>query len=137
MPHYILSKVSVNCLVKKGDKILLVQQARPDHARGKWSVPGGKVDEGENFHDAVRREMKEEVGLDISAIKPIGIIHEAPYKTVKHIFLVSVEKGEIKFNESEILDVKWFTLNEIKEMGKSSLLRGEWIQQAIDLIFLQ
>lgn len=134
MAQYILSKVSVNCLIKKGNKILLVQQARPEHVKGKWSVPGGKVDEGENFQEAVSREIREEVGLYSISAKPIDIIHESPEKTVKHIFVVRAKEGKVKFNKDEILDVRWFTLAEIKKMKRKFLLRGEWIYNITKLI---
>lgn len=128
---HILVKVSVNCFIKQGDKLLLVKQARPEHVRGKWSVPGGKVDEGESFDEAVKREIKEEVGLHAVSITHLGIIHERPEKTVKHIFAVKVKNGKPRTRKDELLDAQWFTLKEIKKMKMQSLLRGEWIDEAI------
>lgn len=128
---YILTKVSVNCFIKKGGKFILVQQARPEHAYGKWSVPGGKINKGESFDEAVKREIKEEIGFRVVSITHLGIIHEQPGKTVKHIFAVKVKNGEPRTHKEELLDARWFTLEEIKKMKRQSLLRGEWINETI------
>jgi len=133
---YILSKVSVNCFIVKRGKILLVQQARPKHAHEKWSVPGGKINQGESFDEAVKREVKEEIGLNVDSLKFLGIIHENPEKTVKHIFLVKLKPGKIKICEEELLATQWFSFEAIKAMNTKFLLRGRWIYDAIKLYLL-
>lgn len=55
------------CLIYKGDKILVQERTKKD-----WpglTFPGGHVEKGENFHDSVIREVKEETGLTL--LKPI------------------------------------------------------------------
>ncbi|MHC1744274.1 MAG: NUDIX hydrolase [Syntrophobacteraceae bacterium] len=56
--------VGVGAIIFKGSQVLLVQRGR-EPAYGKWSVPGGLVEVGESLRDAVRREVREEVGLDV------------------------------------------------------------------------
>ena len=108
--------VAVNCIIKRKNKYLLVQQARPEKAKGKWNLPGGKVDIGESFSDALIREVKEEVGLDVIKYSYIGCKHEFPQETLKHFFIVSVFKGIIKFPKDELVDAKWFTIKEIENI---------------------
>lgn len=43
------------------------------HQAGTWDLPGGRIDPGENPHEALIRECKEEAGLGIRIIKPIGV----------------------------------------------------------------
>lgn len=53
----------VAAVIRREDKYLLC--LRPTHKRhgGRWEFPGGKVEEGESFEDALRRELAEELGL--------------------------------------------------------------------------
>ncbi len=56
--------VGVGAIIFNGNKVLLVKRGqRP--ALGKWSIPGGLVELGESLDSAVRREVREEVGLEV------------------------------------------------------------------------
>jgi len=56
--------VGVGAIIFRGDSVLLAQRGR-EPSYGKWSIPGGLVELGESLQDAVRREVREEVGLDV------------------------------------------------------------------------
>jgi 8-oxo-dGTP pyrophosphatase MutT (NUDIX family) len=49
-------------LFTNGEKILLLKRAEKGDSKGTWCLPGGKVEDGETFIDAARRESKEECG---------------------------------------------------------------------------
>ncbi|MBW3625517.1 MAG: NUDIX domain-containing protein [Armatimonadetes bacterium] len=67
-PYFINSATAVVGIVTdERGRILLIRRAR-DPGRGKWSAPGGFVDPGESAEDALRREMREEVGLELTSI---------------------------------------------------------------------
>lgn len=55
-------------------RILLVRR-RNDPGRGRWSVPGGRVEPGESDEQAVRREIAEETGLDVRPTRHVGAVH--------------------------------------------------------------
>lgn len=57
--------VGVGAVIFRENRVLLVQRGR-EPALGKWSVPGGLVELGESLEDAVRREVMEEVGLEVA-----------------------------------------------------------------------
>ncbi len=61
-PEYPL--VGVGAIIFRGTQVLLVQRGS-EPSYGKWSVPGGLVEVGESLGDAIRREVREEVGLEI------------------------------------------------------------------------
>jgi len=56
--------VGVGAILFRGREVLLVQRGR-EPSYGKWSIPGGLVELGENLRDAVEREVREESGLEV------------------------------------------------------------------------
>jgi len=64
--------IGVGAVVFKGDEALLIQRGKPPF-EGQWSVPGGKLKFGERLHDAVRREVREETGIEIDIIGLIDV----------------------------------------------------------------
>lgn len=57
-------------------RLLLIQRGQPP-AKGRWSLPGGRVEPGERAPDAVRREVLEETGLEIEVIREVGTVYRA------------------------------------------------------------
>jgi 8-oxo-dGTP diphosphatase len=75
----------VAAMIQVEDMILVVQRKEDEKAYKslKWEFPGGKVEEGERPEDAVIREVKEELQLDINPIAPVGrVVYEYPDSTV-------------------------------------------------------
>ncbi|PWU05264.1 MAG: NUDIX hydrolase [Terriglobia bacterium] len=67
-PKYPL--LGVGALIFEGDRILLTQRGKPP-LMGLWSLPGGLVETGENLDAAIRREVREETGLEV---RPLGVL---------------------------------------------------------------
>src|SRR5262245_25593591 len=64
--------VGIGALIFHGGRILLAQRGK-DPLKGWWSLPGGAVETGETLHDAVRREVREETGLEIAPVRMFEI----------------------------------------------------------------
>ena len=56
----------VSAMIRKKDKYLLIKQAKDTFHEGLWAFPGGKVEKNETPDDAIKREIKEETGLNIN-----------------------------------------------------------------------
>ncbi len=65
--------VGCGAAIVRDGRLLLVKRLRAPEA-GHWSLPGGKVDFGERVVDAIRREIREEIGLEIDLVRPLGIV---------------------------------------------------------------
>lgn len=59
-------------MILQGDSVVLVERGR-EPLKGRWSLPGGVVEAGERVEDALRREVKEETGLDVEVIELIEV----------------------------------------------------------------
>jgi len=110
----------VNAIIKnnKGDRVLIVKRKGGLHS-GKWAFPGGIVEKGETKEQALKREINEEVGLQIKKI--LRKIAEYNYPgednspSFGESYLVEVFNEKIKIN-SEISDFKWITLEELENL---------------------
>lgn len=65
MTHRLLLVTAIALLDEEG-RVLLAQRPEGKHMAGLWEFPGGKVDEGETPEEALVREMREELALDIA-----------------------------------------------------------------------
>lgn len=65
--------VGCGAAILRDGRLLLVKRLKAPEA-GCWSLPGGKVDFGERVGDAVRREIAEELGVEIALTRPLGFV---------------------------------------------------------------
>jgi len=116
-------ELTVLCLIENGDKILL-QNRQKKNWRG-YALPGGHVEPGESFIDAVIREMKEETGLTILDPRLAGV-KQFPIENGRYVVLlfkatkwtgtvVSSEEGQMEWIEyGKISNVK--TVDDFAEL---------------------
>lgn len=129
-----MNNVIVGVVVEKNGKYLLVQEAKAS-CRGKWNFPVGHLDPNETILAGAKREAKEETGCEIepTEICQIGnrVLKDGVF--ISLIFTADLLSEEIVFDTSEILDVKWFSYDEIVAM-KSELRNEVLILGAINNI---
>jgi len=105
-------------LQKRSDKLPLYP--------GRWdNSAAGHVDDGEDYLTAAKRELKEEIGLDVKTLEEIGnYYNEATHEWRKlnrfnRIYRLVIDpKQKIDFNPGEVSEVKWFSVNEAKKLIK-------------------
>ena len=105
----------VAAVIFKNNKFFIAQRNRNKHMGLCWEFPGGKVEINENFEQALKREIKEELNISILINKKIGVENYQDNKiNVKlHYYLCSHIDGEFVLNEHE--DSAWVTKNEFNK----------------------
>ena len=114
-----MGTVVVGGVIEKNGKFLLVQEAK-EKCRGKWNIPAGHLDPNESIFDGAKREVKEETGCDVELTGVLQIGNR-------------VLKEIIEYDKNEILDVKWFTYEELLNM-KEELRDYNWIINSISAL---
>jgi 8-oxo-dGTP diphosphatase len=100
--------VAAAVLVEEG-RVLLTQRKRGTHLAGAWEFPGGKVEPGEDPRAALVRELREEIGVEVSVGDPVEVtFHRYPEKTVLLLFFaVTRAPGSPDPRPLDVADVKW------------------------------
>ena len=126
-----MSLLIVGGIIEKDGKFLLVQEAN-QHFFGKWNIPAGHLDCNETIFEGAKREIFEECGcnVELSGILRLGNTLIPDNNVVTIIFSTKLIEENIKFNSDEILDVKWFSYEEIVKM-EDELRYYDWIIDAI------
>ncbi len=103
-----------NAIIQKNGKILIAQRAKADALLGKWEFPGGKVETNEHLHDCLKRELKEELGIDAKIGKYFGTNTVYGQDKVYEIHLFKVDRfnGSIELN-NEHTQYAWVTPSEL------------------------
>lgn len=113
--------ILAGCVIqnKKG-KILLLHRNTPK--RVQWETPGGKIEAGEDSKTAAKREIKEELGIDVDIVGEMGqkefiedgfIMHYVWYKS-------RIVKGEPKLKEKKFDEFRYFSWQELKNRKELS-----------------
>jgi 8-oxo-dGTP diphosphatase len=106
----------VAALIFQDDKILVCQRTRHQTMPLKWEFPGGKIEEGEQPRDALRRELEEELGIDAKISQEVSrIVHEYPGggSVELRFFLVNEYQGTI---ENKIFrEIRWSRRSELSQ----------------------
>jgi 8-oxo-dGTP diphosphatase len=109
-------------VVKKGSRYLLTKRRSPKSEFNKWQFPGGGLEFGERIEAAVKRELKEEAGVDAKIIKRLDCVFEIirekdNFHGVFFVYLCEMtdESQKIKIN-SEASEYGWFTKEEILQL---------------------
>ena len=97
----------VAAVIKKNNKYLITQRNRDKHFAFHWEFPGGKVDKDETFENALKREILEELSIDIKIKNKIASEKHRDEKinVEVHYFLCKKLDQEIILSEHE--DMKW------------------------------
>lgn len=113
--------VAVGCLINKKQEILIAKRAQDKLFSEKWEFPGGKLEQGETYKEALFRELQEELDIDLK-ISTFLLAKTIDYKVINcklKFFLCRNWLGEIKPVEGQQLS--W---QKIIDLDKVVMLDG-------------
>jgi 8-oxo-dGTP diphosphatase len=115
----------VGAVIRDPDgRLLLVQRARPP-AAGTWSLPGGRVERGEDDAAAVVREIREETGLHVEVGELVGTVERSPGAGIVYVindYACRVVSGGSPRAGDDAADVRWCTPTEVRSLPTSPQL---------------
>lgn len=112
-----LIAVAAGILEDAAGRVLIARRADRAHAGGCWEFPGGKLHAGESAADALARELREELGIEVLAATPFMVHrHDYPERRVElHVFRVPAWDGEPRGLEGQPL--RWVEAGELAGCG--------------------
>ena len=120
---YAHSDPTACALVADGAGRVLLARRAHDPRRGTWDVPGGFLEEGEHPLDALRRELREETGLEIEPLAFVGVWmdrygegEDAPW-TMNLYWKARAVGGELA-PADDVDELRWFGLDELPAAGE-------------------
>lgn len=131
------TRIRVNGLLIDDESILLAQIKSPVNDSLVWMPPGGGLHFGESMKECLKREFKEETGLEINVNSLIAVneLVKPPFHAVEFYFAVKKMGGYLQLgndpehneNEQILKDVKWILLEELEAMNIAPEPLLQWI----------
>lgn len=108
-----LHRLVTNAIIADGDRVLLVKANR-GFAAGWWNVPGGFVEWDETPLNCLKRELKEELGLEVTRADLLTAashkFESSPYYMLAFVYLVEVAAKQLRLDRTELDEAAWFPL---------------------------
>jgi 8-oxo-dGTP diphosphatase len=99
-------------IIDDHDRALLIQR-RDNH---RWEPPGGVLEPGETVDDGVRREVREETGLDVEPVALTGVYKNMKRAIVALVFRCKITRGDLTTND-EVSAFRWVRSADVAELA--------------------
>ena len=102
-------------ILVKDSKVLIAKRKPEDKQPGKWEFPGGKIEAGESARECLKREMREEFGIDVRVGKFLGeSIYDYPHGSIRLLaYLAEWQAGDIALKDHA--DYTWAQCDRLSE----------------------
>ena len=123
------------CAITPEKRVLLVEQFRKPAEKTLLEIPAGKLEAGEERESAAKRELEEETGYIADHLKLITEMYGSPgfsSEKTSIYFADDLKEGEMHLDDDEFLEVKSYSIAEIKRM-----LQNNELEDAKTIIALQ
>lgn len=109
-------RLIVVAAIESGGRLLLTRRPEGTHLGGLWELPGGKLEPGESPDDGLRREVREELGVELTSFAPIVFSHHRyPEREVLLLFY-RCAVASLPASSPEGLELRWASLDEIDSL---------------------
>jgi len=115
----------VAAIIKEKDKIFATQRGYGDFKDG-WEFPGGIIESGEPIDQALRREIREESGVEVEVTGFVGVCKNVERNIVNMDFRCRYVGGELTTSD-ESPQVGWFTREQAVEMITDELIKKRFL----------
>jgi A/G-specific adenine glycosylase len=111
-PHH---QIGVGIIKNGNDEVLIALRPEDAMLGGLWEFPGGKQEGNEELADTVKRELKEELGVEVSICKPFMKLDHAysHFKITMHAYLCDLQKGTPEPKSSQ--EVRWISIDKLDD----------------------
>ncbi len=118
--------LAASVAIVRREDVLLIQRHRPP-AEGLWTLPGGRLEAGETAEQCAAREVREELGLEVFALRPLLVLRVRQFGL--QTFATQTYDGEIAPDPAEIRDWRWVRAVQVAALRTTPQL-GEVLEAA-------
>ena len=116
IPHFIVTAA----VISRDERVLIACRPPKGLLGGMWEFPGGKQQDNEDLPSCLRREIGEELGVEIEVGAQLGVYQHAytHFRVTLHAFWCTLLRGEPR--PIQAADIRWVKLSELSQfpMGK-------------------
>jgi 8-oxo-dGTP pyrophosphatase MutT (NUDIX family) len=153
--------VNARAIIEKeadGESMIVVQIRNKPHEGGKWlELPGGRVEEFESLVSALKREVMEEAGLEITHVEGLSsrletgstdanvecLVPFAVYQTLKGpvdsmgVYFLCRAEGQLLAVGDDTEDIQWMPVQQVAQWMKTNPEKFDWVDRAGLLFYLR
>ncbi len=108
---------AVVAIIRVADRFLMVKRSEyVEQAKGYWCPISGRLEDNESQEQAIKREVMEEVGLNVRALRPVCDIPAHNNDFQLYFWTTEIISGEARITSNEASELKWVTIKEMRAL---------------------
>ncbi len=116
MEKQTVSREAVVAVLRQGNRVLVIRRGPQARLPGYWAPLSGTIEPGEQQEEALVREVREEVGLQIVPLRKVWESTTEDASFVLRWWTATVESGELTLDPGEVSEARWVTAEEFGQL---------------------